>query len=294
MDYPTNCHTESPGAHRAGSRDYPLGGTDLEAQRLIRQAVDYEPRARVLLDRIGIQPGWSVLDIGCGPLGILDLLSERVGSQGRVVGLEREPHFVARARAEMARRGLTNVTIVEGDALATNLEKESFDLVHERLVAINVAARGALLAEMMSLLRPGGTAVLEDVDNVSWLCQPPHSSWDAILNAFHAVFQAGGGDPFLGRRLSELLRSAGAHEIRMAVSVDVAAPGEYRRMHLVSLLDAVREQVLSAGVFDHEELKRHREALVVHLEHAATTVIDKLLVQAWGRKPLVTRTSEGA
>jgi ubiquinone/menaquinone biosynthesis C-methylase UbiE len=266
------------------SQDYPLGGTQIEEERLIRQAIDYEPRARLLLDRIGVQPGSNVADIGCGPLGILHLLSERVGPLGRVVGLEREPRFAARARAEIARRGLTNVSVVDGDALATPLTKQSFDLVHERLVMINVSARETLLAEMLSLLRPGGTVVLEEVDNVSWLCQPAHPSWDAILRAFHAVFQADGGDPFVGRRLPELLRAAGVQDIQAAMNVDLALPGEYPRMHLVSLLDSVRDRVLSMGLLGDEEAAAHREALVAHLSNPATTVVDKLRVQAWGRK----------
>ncbi len=265
-------------------QDYPLGGTQVEEERLIRQATDYEPRARLLLDRIGVQPGSNVADIGCGPLGILHLLSERVGPLGRVVGLEREPRFAARARAEIARRGLTNVSIVDGDALATPLKKQSFDLVHERLVMVNVSARETLLAEMLSLLRPGGTVVLEEVDNVSWLCQPAHPSWDAILHAFHAVFQADGGDPFVGRRLPELLRAAGVQDIQVAMSVDLALPGEYPRKHLVSLLDSVRDRVSSMGLLKDEEATAHREALVAHLSDPATTVIDKLRVQAWGRK----------
>lgn len=274
-----------PKGNSTSSRDYPLGGTQIEAQRLIAQAIEFEPSARLLLDRIGIQPGWNVVDIGCGPLGILHLLSERVGPHGRVVGLERESRFAAMTRAEVARRGLSNVTVVEGDALATTFEKETFDLVHERLVMINISARETLLAEMMSLLRPGGFAVVQDVDNVSWLCQPRHPSWDALLRAFHGVFQVDGGDPFIGRRLPELLRGAGAHDINVAMHVDPALPGEYRRMHMISLLDSVRGKILSRGLLTDEELRRHREALVLHLDDPATTVIDKLLVQAWGRKP---------
>ena len=263
---------------------YPLGGTNLEERRLVRQAIDHEPRTRVLLDRIGVQPGWRVADIGCGPLGILPALSERVGPTGRVVGLERECQFAEAARLQMAERGLRNVSVVEGDALATGLEKESFDLVHERLVAINVSARTSLLAEMLSLLRPGGIAVLQDVDNVSWLCEPAHPSWDILLKAFHAVFQADGGDPFVGRRLPRLLRQAGAAEIQLATHVDIAVPGDPRRTHLLSLVDSVKEKIVAAALLSEKELRRHREALGSHLEDAATTVIDKILVQAWGRK----------
>lgn len=267
------------------SRSYPLGGTQVEEQRLIKQAIDYESHARRLIDCIGVAPGSRVVDIGCGPLGILHLLSERVGPEGHVTGLEREHRFAEVARAEMARRGLTNVEIVESDALQSGLAKGTFDLVHERLVTINVTAREALLAEMMSLLRPGGAAALEDVDNVSWLCHPGHPSWNAILDAFHAVLQAGGGDPFIGRRLTELLRGAGAQDVKLDIHVDTVTPGEYRRMHLISLIDSVRDKVIEMGLLGSEELKKHREALVIHLSDPATLVIDKLLVQAWGRKP---------
>ena len=267
------------------SGNYPLGGTQVEEQRLITQAIDHEPRTRQLLDRIGLQPGWSVIDVGCGPLGILHLLSERVGPRGRVVGLEREVRFAATARTEIARRGLTNVTVVEGDATAVKLEKESFDLVHERLVAINVPARDTLVAQMLSLLRPGGTAILQEVDNISWICHPAHPSWDTLIEAFHTVFRESGGDPFVGRRLPELLREAGARDIEVATHVDFVMPGEYRRTHLISLLDSVRDKILSNGQLTHEELKEHRQALVAHLNDPKTTVIDKLLVQAWGRKP---------
>jgi ubiquinone/menaquinone biosynthesis C-methylase UbiE len=268
----------------APSPVYPLGGTQIEQRRLVTQAEDYEPQARWLLDRIGIQPGWRVLDIGCGPLGVLHLLSESVGLTGTVIGLERERRFAEMARAEVAKRGLANVTVVEGDALATGLEKESFDLVHERLVMINISARAALLSEMISLLRPGGIVVLEDVDNVSWLCHPAHPSWDILLDAFHTVFHAGGGDGYIGRRLPELLRTAGAQNVQVNVHAEMAKPNEYRRTHLISLLDSVRHKIIAAGLLEDQQLQDHREALIGHLNDPATIVIDKLLVQSWGQK----------
>jgi trans-aconitate methyltransferase len=113
------------------------------------------------------------------------------------------------ARAEVAKRGLSNVTVLEADAFHTGLEKNAYDLVHERLVLNNVPARDALLAEMLSLLRPGGTLALEDPDNASWLCEPSHPSWDVLRDAFAAVFQAAGGDEAVGRKLPALLRRAG-------------------------------------------------------------------------------------
>ena len=267
------------------SVSYPLGGTQTELGRLLTQAEAYEPQANWLLDQIGVQSGWRAVDIGCGPIGILNLLSQRTGPQGSVVGLEREARFVEMAKAEIAKRGLSNVRMIEADALKTGLEKASFDLAHERLVMINIPARDAFLTEMLSLLRPGGTVALEDVDNVSWLCQPAHPSWDILLHAFHTVFHAGGGDGLIGRRLPAMLRAAGVQNIQIKVTVETPVLGDYRRTHLISLIDSVRDKVIANGLLNEAELKEHREALVRHLNDPATTVIDKLLVQSWGQKP---------
>ena len=73
---------------------YVLGGTLSERQRLITQARAREAYTRSMLDQIAIAPGDRTLDVGCGPIGIMNLLSERVGSDGVVVGVEREPRFV--------------------------------------------------------------------------------------------------------------------------------------------------------------------------------------------------------
>ena len=267
------------------SESYSLGGTQTELQRLLAQAEGYVRESNWLLDQCGIQPGWRTVDFGCGPIGILDLLSQRVGLRGSVVGLEREPLFVEMARAEIARRGLSNVRVVEADALNTGLEKNAYDLVHARLVLINVSARDAFLAEMLSLLRPGGTLALADLDCVSWLCYPPHPSWDVLLNAFLAVFHAGGGDEFIGRRLPALLRGAGVQNIQLKVTVATPKPGNYYRTHLTSMIDSVRDKVIAGGSLDESELDEHQESLLRHLNDPTTVVIGQLFVQSWGQKP---------
>jgi len=59
-----------------------------EEERLKRQAQELAPNLRRLLDQLNIRPGNRAIDTGCGPQGILDLLSERVGPRGKVVRVE--------------------------------------------------------------------------------------------------------------------------------------------------------------------------------------------------------------
>lgn len=266
---------------------YALGGTLTEQQRLIAQAQGLEPHARSMLDRIDIKRGSAAADFGCGPIGIMNLLSEYVGSEGVVVGIEREPRFAELARAELRNRDLRNVRVVAGDALKSGLEKASFDIVHERLILINLppASQKALLEEMLSLLKPGGTIALQEFDSASYVCYPEHPSWNLLLSIWNDAFHAAGGNEFVGRSLGSLLRSAGAENIEMKVSVEVAQIGEYRRTHLLALLGSMRDLVVRSGRITETELGNHMVALSAHLADPGTTLIDKLIVQAWGRKP---------
>jgi SAM-dependent methyltransferase len=266
---------------------YVLGGTLTEQQRLIAQARGLEPHARSLLERIAIKPGSRTIDFGCGPIGILNLLSERVGVDGVVVGVEREPRFAAMAQAQLSERGLRNVRIVVTDAIKTGLEGNSYDFVHERLVLINVppASQRALLDEMLSLLKPGGTIALQEFDSASFVCHPEHPSWNALLSIWNDSFHATGGNEFAGRSIGRLLRSAGVENVQMKAHVEVAQIGEYRRTHLLSLLESMQDQILASGRTTKTELRTHMAALSEHLADPGTTLIDKLILQAWGQKP---------
>ena len=270
------------------SATYVFGGNQNELERLLGQAEDLKPESTWLLDQAGIEMGWRVADIGCGPIGVLDLLSERVGPTGTVIGVEREPRFAAMARAEISKRGLQNVAIVEGDTLSAALEKDTFDLVHERLVLINVpvANQHAIVASMVALARPGGIIATESWDRASFACHPEHPSWQILNDAYREAVRATNGDGTSGRTLPWLLRSAGVTGIRTKVHVRAVEIGDRRRTHRLGILDVTKNRILAAGRLSEFEFNEHRAALAAHLADPDTLLIDQLFVQAWGRRPV--------
>ena len=122
-----------------------------------------------------MQPGWKAIDVGCGPLGILDLLADRVGPAGEAVGLERESRLVELGQTILAQRGVRNARFVLGDVYSGGLPRASFDLVHARLLLINLKDPEGALAELATMVRRGGVVAVQDIDQVPWLCEPPHS-----------------------------------------------------------------------------------------------------------------------
>jgi len=75
-------------AGSAGGQDanavYALGSSTVESARLQRQADELAPDSAALLDRVGLRPGQSAIDLGGGPRGILGLLAGRASPGGRV------------------------------------------------------------------------------------------------------------------------------------------------------------------------------------------------------------------
>jgi cyclopropane fatty-acyl-phospholipid synthase-like methyltransferase len=93
-----------PGAAQDANAVYALGSSQDESARLLRQADELAADSAALLDRAGLRPGQSAIDLGCGPRGILELLAERVAPGGRVVGLDADPAHAAMAAGFAAAR----------------------------------------------------------------------------------------------------------------------------------------------------------------------------------------------
>ena len=159
------------------SSEYLLAGQVSELERLKLQSRVWEPAGRRLLEEIGDGDGYRAVDVGCGVMGWLRLLSEWVGPDGEVVGTDVDDAMLGQAKQFVADEGLGNVTLVKDDLFATSLEPESFDLVHARYEITPLGRAPEQLAIYLGLVRPEGTVALEDPDVASWHFNPPARRW---------------------------------------------------------------------------------------------------------------------
>src|SRR4249919_4084462 len=97
------------------SANYPLGNTDAEHERLIRQAARIAPLTERFFREAGIGPGQRVLDLGSGVGDVAMLAARLVGPSGEVVGIERDGYSIARANARIADAGLPNISFTQAD-----------------------------------------------------------------------------------------------------------------------------------------------------------------------------------
>jgi ubiquinone/menaquinone biosynthesis C-methylase UbiE len=268
--------------------EYVLGDGNEEHSRLLSQCDYYRPAALELLDRLNVRSGWRAVDFGCGPLGVLDLLSDRVGPTGHVIGLEYQAHMVGWAEQARVMRCLSNVEVIQGDARASGLPAGSSDLAHARLLLSNIQRPEEVLREMVRVVRPGGWVALQEVDWVSWTCIPAHPAWDELRGVIASCWS---GDVHIGSRTAHLLESAGLEEVTATATAQVVRAGDYQYDQLLYFAERVRPRLVAElGADRYRQIVRE---LRDFLHQRKTLVVQEMLFQASGRVPIKSRrTSE--
>lgn len=264
---------------------YVLGSGERERARLLEHCDVRRASAGALVDQVGIGPGARAVDVGCGPLGVLDVLAERVGSGGLVVGLERDARMLDMATRSLHERDLQGVRLVRGEAEATGLSGGYFDLAHERSVVLHTPRPERVVAEMARVVRPGGFVAVQEIDAVSVACQPPHPAWDRLRDALFATWDELGIDVHIGRRLPDLLRTAGLVDVGIDAHIGVWRSGDMNHRQLLHFVGLVRDRIVASGALTEAELDASAADLSAHLDHPDTFTLDAVLTQAWARKP---------
>ena len=165
-----------------------------------------------------LEPGLTVLDIGCGPGTITADLAERA-APGAVLAVDQFADVLDVARAEIERRNLTNVTFATADVHKLDLPDDAFDVVHAHQVLQHVADPVQALREMRRVCRPGGIVAARDADYAGFIWFPRLPALDLWLDLYEKAARANRGEPDAGRRLLSWALQVGFNDITPTGSI---------------------------------------------------------------------------
>jgi ubiquinone/menaquinone biosynthesis C-methylase UbiE len=117
------------------------------------------------------QPGWRVIDIGCGFGDASQQVAALVGPEGEVLGVDAAPRFIESCIDDAARAGVKNVRFAVAD-VEQSLPEGGFDMAFSRFGTMFFANPVPALRNVRAALVPGGQLVMvvwrQKIDN-DWL-----------------------------------------------------------------------------------------------------------------------------
>ena len=118
-----------------------------------------------------IQPGQTILEVGCGTGFFTIPAAQMVGDQGSIVAMDASSGFLKEVAKKVLKANMKNVHIMQKDALNTGLEAGSIDKVLLfGVLPFPLLPLDKLLPEMHRVLKPGATMSV-------WLFPPVVHNW---------------------------------------------------------------------------------------------------------------------
>jgi SAM-dependent methyltransferase len=124
-----------------------------DARRYDQRTHAFQAFRRAIVDSLPLRAGDTVLDVGCGTGLCFAMLVDKVGTHGRVLGIDASPHMAAVARERVAREGWDNVEVIVGPIdlapIPDGADAALFCAVHDILQSDGAVRR------VLDSLRPG-------------------------------------------------------------------------------------------------------------------------------------------
>jgi ubiquinone/menaquinone biosynthesis C-methylase UbiE len=188
----------------------------------------FVPLTRVLIERAGIRPAETVLDIAGGAGEPSLTIADVVGPEGSVTCTDGVAAMVEAARAEAQRRGLANMQFQQCAADSLPFPDNSFDVVVSRLGVMFFPDPLAAMREVLRVLRPSGRVAFAvwGKSDVNPFCYLVTRVMDQHVNSPAADPDAPNAFRFAEPgKLVDVIRQAGAADLEeRVVSFDIEAP----------------------------------------------------------------------
>lgn len=242
-----------------------------------------QPGTLGLLDKVGLRPGMACMDVGCGGGDVTRELARRVGSNGRVVGVDMDVAQLEIVRAESAAQSITNVDYLVADLSNPPDKVGEFDLVYTRFVLCHLKNPKTAVSWMVKCLKPGGVLVIEDCDFTGHFCYPPVPAFSSFVELIRQVMHRRGGDGDIGLKLPKMMTDAGLSIGGIAVAHPSDIDGDVKLVAALTM-EGIAEAVLNDGLATPEEVRHLVSVLNENAHDRGVFASITRVIQVWGRR----------
>jgi ubiquinone/menaquinone biosynthesis C-methylase UbiE len=236
---------------------------------------------RLTYERMRLQPGHKVLDVGCGPGTDTIRLAPWVGTSGQVIGVDRDADMIAEAEKRSQEAGVTAwVTHEQADATALPFASDHFDACRCERLFEHLHAPAKALSEMARVTRSGGWIVALDSDWGSLSIDTSEIETERRHVRFFTEHILNNG--YSGRQLYRLFKRQGLVDV--STQMCGVSFTDYALARQAMLMDRCEREALASGGLTAQDLERlHACWEQAHADGVFFASMSMILVS--GRKP---------
>jgi ubiquinone/menaquinone biosynthesis C-methylase UbiE len=223
------------------------------------------------------------LDLGCGGTTLTQELARLVGSQGKVLGIDKDTENITHARQEAKVLGLSQLHYHVADIVQWEGESSQYDFAFSRFLLTHLPDPLELLRQVYLSLKPGGRMLLEDIDFTGHFCYPACDAFDRYVALYTATVQHTGADPNIGPSLPSLLQDAGFRHIQCTLVQPVFQRGEGKQISSLTL-EFIAESLIHNQLASREAITTYLAELRAFEQDETTLVSLPRIFQVWAVK----------
>jgi ubiquinone/menaquinone biosynthesis C-methylase UbiE len=122
---------------------------------------------RTAVQALQLKAGDTVVEIGCGTGLNFDLLQQRIGPRGQIVGVDLTPEMLSKAAERIARKGWSNVRLIQSDASAFEFPRPVDGVVSTFALTL-VPEYDRVIEKAAQALKKGRRLVILDFKLPNW------------------------------------------------------------------------------------------------------------------------------
>jgi ubiquinone/menaquinone biosynthesis C-methylase UbiE len=241
------------------------------------------PDTNALFDRVGVQPGWRCLDLGCGSGDVAFHLARLVGATGLVDGIDADDVQLSIVDAAARDACVSNLRLRCLD-ISDWISGPDYDLVYARFVLQHLPDPLVTLSRMWAAVRPGGALVVEDTDFAGLVAYPQDDSFDFYGEHYSKALAANGGDPTIGQKLYGYFTKVGVTDVDLRVTQAVYVGDDEGKLLPPMTLRTTAAAIVDAGLASADAVERAIGQLAIFASRTDSMLSGPRIFQLWGRR----------